>query len=100
MVPEEINLILARKKLPSVIGSKSFVDKIKEKFFGMKSHEEVPEARNLAPDVDRRKEVVCKHYMVKERDLLVSRRGYFNEPRIVAIYLTRRLRGGTLKYVR
>ena len=31
--------------------------------------------------------------------LLVSRRGYFNEPRNVAIYLARRLRGETLKDV-
>lgn len=30
-------------------------------------------------------------------DLVRSKRGYFNEPRNVAIYLTRRLRGDTLK---
>ena len=47
---EEINQILARKKLPTVIGSKSFVDKIKELFFADKKHEEVPESRYLAPD--------------------------------------------------
>ena len=32
-------------------------------------------------------------------DLIRSRRGYFNEPRNVAIYLMRRLRGDTLKVV-
>ena len=35
----------------------------------------------------------------KKDDLLVSRRGYFNEPRNAAIYLIRRLRRDTLKGV-
>ena len=100
MILEDINQILARKKLPAVMGSKNFVEKIKEKFFSNKSHEEVPESRFLAPDVDRIMEEVCKLYKVDKNDLLASRRGYFNEPRNVAIYLIRRLRGDTLKGVR
>jgi chromosomal replication initiation ATPase DnaA len=54
---------------------------------------------SLAPDVDRIKEEVCKAYKVNEDDLLVSRRGYFNEPRSVAIYFMRRLRGEKLKAI-
>ena len=96
---EEINQIFARKNLPAIIGSKSFVDKIKEIFVAKKSHEEVPESRSLAPEADRIMEAVCKFYMVHKNDLLVSRRGYFNEPRNVAIYLIRRLRRDTLKEV-
>ena len=94
---EEINQILARKKLPTVIGSNSFVEKIKELFFTDKKHEEVPESRYLAPDIDKVIEEVCKFYNVNKEVLFSSRRGLFNEPRNVAIYLIRRLRGGTLK---
>ena len=94
---EEINQILARKKLPTVIGSNSFVEKIKELFFTDKKHEEVPESRYLAPDIDKIIEEVCKFYNVNKEVLFSSRRGLFNEPRNVAIYLIRRLRGGTLK---
>ena len=96
---EEINQILARKKLPTVIGSKNFVDKIKELFFANKKHEEVPESRYLAPDIDKIIEEVCKFYNVNKEVLFSSRRGLFNEPRNVAIFLIRRLRGGTLKEV-
>jgi len=51
--PEEINQILARKKLPTTIGSKHFVDKIKEMFFSNKIHEEISESKFLAPDVNK-----------------------------------------------
>jgi len=96
---EEINQIFGRRKLPTIIGRKSFVDKIKDKFFANKSHEEVPESRFLAPDVDTIISEVCKYYKISTNDLLLSRRGYFNEPRNVAIYLIRHLRNDTLKDV-
>ena len=96
---EEINKILSRKKLPSIMGSKSFVDKVKGRFFSIKSHEEVPESRSLAPEVDRIMKEVCNFYGVSSQELFASRRGYFNEPRNVAVYLTRNLRGETLKGV-
>ena len=75
--------------MPAVIGSKSFVDKIKELFFADKKHEEVPESRYLAPDIDKIIEEVCKFYNVNKEVLFSSRRGLFNEPRNVAIYLTK-----------
>jgi len=96
---EEINEILSRKNLPTIMGSKSFVDKVKERFFSNKSHEEVPESRSLAPEVDRIIKEVCKFYNVNSQELFASKRGYFNEPRNVAIYLIRHLRGETLKRV-
>ena len=79
------------------MGSESFVDKIKDLFFADKKHEEVPESRYLAPDADKIIEEVCKFYNVNKDVLFSSRRGFFNEPRNVAIYLIRRLGGGTLK---
>jgi len=36
-------------------------------FFSNKTHEEVPESRFLAPDVDRIVEEVCKYYKVTRR---------------------------------
>lgn len=98
-VPHEINEILGRRKLPSVLGTKKFIDKIKELFFSDRSHEEIPEAKLLAPDPARILGAVAKFYKVRIDDLLMSRRGYFNEPRNVAIFLMRRLRGDTLKVV-
>ena len=95
-VPDEINMILGRGKLPPVLGTKKFIDKIKDLFFSDRSHEEIPEAKLLAPDPDRILKAVAEFYKVRIDDLLKSRRGYFNEPRNVAIYLMRRLRGDTL----
>ena len=85
--------------MPTVLGQKGFVDKIKEKFFGNKMHEEIPSSKSLAPDVDRIIAEVCKCYNVNSKALLLSRRGHFNEPRNVAIYLIRHLRCDTLKDV-
>jgi len=96
---EEINQIFARRNLPAIIGQESFVDRIKEKFFLSKTHEEIPTSKTLAPAVDRIVEEVCKYYDVDTTDLLLSRRGCYNEPRNVAIHLIRHLRCDTLKDV-
>ncbi len=97
--PEEINRIFGRKKLPSVLGSKGFIDRIKGRFFSPEDFEEIPEARRLAPDTDKIKLIVCKAYNINDDELYASRRGYFNEPRNIAVYLTRHLRNDTLKEV-
>jgi REP element-mobilizing transposase RayT len=95
--PEQISAILARHKWPSMLGSETFVSRMKEKFFHSKQHEEVPASRSLAPEVEEIKEAVCRVYSVENDTLLSSRRGVFNEPRNVAMYLTRRLRGERLE---
>jgi hypothetical protein len=97
--PVEITEIFERKKWPAVLGSERFMDWVKDRFFPKKTHEEVPESRVLAPDREKIKRVVCKMYHVTEGDLLKSKRGVFNEPRNVAIYLTRRLRGDGLHQI-
>lgn len=96
---EEITEIFERKKLPSILGSERFIDWVKDRFFPQKDHKEVPESRVLAPDRERIKRVVCKTYHVREQGLLKSKRGIYNEPRNVAIYLTRRLRGEGLDQI-
>ncbi len=97
--PEEINQIFGRRNLPAILGSKSFVDRIKDKFFNLNNFEEIPETKRLAPDIDKIKYAVCKAYDIKEKELYVTRRGYFNEPRNVAVYMIRHLRNDTLKQV-
>jgi len=95
--PDEINAILGRKNLPSALGSDGFIDRLKRTFSGKKRHWEVPESKLLAPDVVKIKGVVCKSYDIEERVLTITRRGFTNEPRNVAIYLMRHLRGDSLE---
>jgi len=95
--PDEINAILGRKNLPSALGSDGFIDRLKRTFSGKKRHWEVPESKLLAPDVEKIKAVVCKSYDIEERVLTITRRGFTNEPRNVAIYLMRHLRGDSLE---
>jgi len=95
--PDEINAILGRKNLPSALGSDGFIDRLKRTFSGKKRHWEVPESKLLAPDVVKIKAVVCKSYDIEERVLTITRRGFTNEPRNVAIYLMRHLRGDSLE---
>ena len=96
---EMINQVFARKNLPAILGSKSFVDRVKEKFFNSNNFEDVPETKRLAPDIEKIEIAVCRDYDIKEDELYSTRRGLFNEPRNVAVYLIRRLRNDTLKQV-
>ena len=89
---EEIERIFKGKKLPSLIGSARFIDWIKEKYFNHKGHSEVPESKILAPDKEIIKGLVCERYGIGEDELYKSKRGVFNEPRNVAVYLIRVLR--------
>ena len=98
-IPAEINRILGSRKWPVVIGKESFVDWVKNTFFMQKRHVEVPESKTLAPDLAKIKDSVCRLYNVKEKDLLVSKRGMTNEPRNVAIYLAKRVMGSKLQEI-
>jgi len=93
---EEIVQVFEGKRLPWLLGSDRFIDWVKDRFFKEKHHKEVPDSRGLAPDKEKIKEAVCRVYQVNREDLLKSRRGVFNEPRNVAIYLSRLLRGDRL----
>ena len=82
--------------LPSILGSEEFVEGIKEKFFSQKVDKEVPESKRLAPGMERIKEMVCSFYQINESHLLSVKRGVENEPRNVAIYLMRSIKGEPL----
>lgn len=53
----------------------------------------------MVPGKDRLLSVVCSKYKVSMSDLRVSKRGQINEPRNVAMYLMRHLRGDTLSAI-
>jgi len=93
---EEIVHVFEGKRVPWLLGSDRFIDWVKDRFFKEKHHEEVPDSRRLAPEREKIDEEVCRFYQVKRHDLLNSKRGVFNEPRNVAIFLSRRLRGDGL----
>ena len=96
---DELESIIEGKKLPSILGSEKFIRKIKDTFFSDKVDEEVPESRTLAPEVNDIILLVCSFYKMNLYELLSSQRGVFNEPRNVAIYLTRKLRQDTLPQI-
>ena len=96
---DDISQVLDKKKWPAIIGSASFKNNVKERFFSEKVDDEIPQSRELTPEPAQIKKTVCEHYGINEDELLVSKRGVFHEPRNVAIYLTRRLRGDSLKQI-
>jgi len=97
--PEEINRILGRKNLPSILGTEGFRKRVKGKSLAKKRHGKIPGSKSLVPDADRIRAEVCKVFGVDRVDLYKSRRGFSNQPRNVAIYLLRTLRGDTLNQI-
>jgi len=77
-------------------GEQPFLLWLKKTFYLEKQHHQVPQARTLAPAVEEILAAVSSVYDVDQGELFVSRRGVFNEPRNVAMYLLRFLRGDTL----
>ncbi len=94
---EEITAMLERKKWPTFIGDETFVRWLKGEYFERKSDSQIPESVTLAPNLEVIKRVVCSYYDMGESELLKSRRGWFNEPRSMAIYLARMRRKDGLK---
>jgi len=93
---EKISLIFQKKKLPSILGKEDFVYWVKNRFFERKAHIEVPDSKLLAPDKEMIQQLVCRTYGITKEKLVKSKRGTFNEPRGVAIYLTRMIRSDGL----
>ncbi len=89
---EEICEIFGKKKLPGILGKAEFVDWVKRTFFEEKAHKQVPDSGKLAPEVERIKDAVCQYYGIEKDRLMHSERGVSNDPRNVAIYMTRVLR--------
>ena len=92
----EITDFFSKKNLPSLLGTEEFVHWVKETYGHLRTDAEIPEARFLSIDGKVIKNVVCRYYGIKEKDLLLSKRGTSNTPRSVAIYLMRRFTAKTL----
>ena len=97
--PEEIERFYSLKNLPSVLGSDSFKEWVKEKFNHLRFQKEIPESRELAPPPENIIAIVCDHFKVKKEQIAISKRGTENLPRDVAIYLVRHHSRDTLSSV-
>ena len=80
-------------------GARKVYGRVKGKYYAVKGDQEVPQAKELAPEADSIINAVCKFYNVSRDELYRSRRGQFNEPRDAAIFLTRKLRHNSLKEI-
>ena len=96
---EEVARLFSLKKLPSFFGPESFITGIKEKYYFKKKSYEVPESKRLAPETDTIISSVCEYYGVSFNELLITRRGIFNEPRNIAVYLLRQIQGENLNNI-
>lgn len=96
---ESLLSVLSLKKLPAILGDSQFVEKLKTRFFENKRHVEVPESKQLAPDIASIKKVICDYYEVEENQLYYTKRAVFNEAKAVGMFLSRYLRGESLKSI-
>jgi hypothetical protein len=90
---EDMSRVFQKKKFPSILGKQDFVYWVRNRYVEIKQHNEVPDSKLLAPDKESIQELVCRTYGIGKGELIKSKRGTFNEPRAVAIYLTRMIRG-------
>jgi REP element-mobilizing transposase RayT len=97
--PEKIIEYYSKKNIPSILGSDKFVKWVKDRFPKKKKEKEIPESKNLCPEVIDIKKAVCNHYEITAADLLKSRRGVENEARDLAIYMLRYIRGERLTII-
>lgn len=98
-IGKDVLRVFSMKKFPAILGQERFIQWIRSQFYAGKSHRQVPDSAILAPDVECIKTAVSREYRVDQKDLMKSRRGIFNEPRGVAIYLTRLLRNDSLELI-
>jgi hypothetical protein len=96
---DDLLRLLSLKKWPTILGDDPFVEKLKERFFGKKRHIEVPESKQLAPDIAQIKKAICSYYHINENQMYYAKRGVFNEARAMGLFLARRLRGEPLQTI-
>jgi putative transposase len=93
---EDLVRILERKNQPSMLGTREFISRVKDRFFKKKIDKEIPASKRLAPDLNRIISGVSRYYGIKPTALTAVRRGVENEPRDVAVYLIRTMRSEPL----
>jgi len=95
--PETLRALYEKKKLPLLLGTKNFIDDIKQKYYDKTIIKEIPQVKELFLDKAQIEKAVCRVYQIVAAELLKSRRGNYNEARNVAIYLMRKYTGASLK---
>ncbi|MCF8068528.1 MAG: transposase [Desulfobacterales bacterium] len=93
---EEISQAFDRKYLPPILGTETFINWVKSSFYKIKRNSEIPASKSLSPERDSIIKRICRFYDIDREQLLLARRGTENEPRNMAIYLMRVLRGDPL----
>ena len=96
---EEVKKLFSLKNMPPLFGPESFITGIKEKYYFKKKSYEVPESKSMAPSPDLIISAVCAHYNVSVNELILTKRGIFNEPRNIAVYLIRHIGGESLNNI-
>jgi REP element-mobilizing transposase RayT len=86
----------AQRTQPAIMDAEDFIDRIRRQFYMQKPNRHVPQSRILALPIDFIKQTVAQAYGTDTERLTIARRGFFSEPRNVAIYLARKHSGKTL----
>ncbi|MBN1382037.1 MAG: transposase [Deltaproteobacteria bacterium] len=97
--PESLIASYEKRKSPLLLGTKDFVDNIRQKYGNKAIIEEMPQAKELALDQVEIETAVSRIYQIEVDDLLKLQRGKANEARNVAIYLIRKHTGAPLKTI-
>lgn len=96
---EEINVFMSTKITAPVLGSEKFIEKISSQI-------DNKTAQACAADVNRMKSIldielviakICDFYKVDKASLIATKRNQLNWPRLVFMYVSRKLFGYTLK---
>ncbi len=95
----EVTEFYNKKNLASVFGSGDFAQWIKEKYYELKKHSEIPQSRKLAPTISEIKKVVSQSFGITGITLNQTKRGQVNEPRNLAIFLSRKISGLKLEEI-
>jgi putative transposase len=96
---EEITRFFAGHNVRAILGSDRFVGWIRERFSDGRSEKEVLGSKFFLPTIEEVMDAVCSVYGTQREALLTPKRGVLNEARSLAIYLSRRLTGETLKEI-
>lgn len=98
-VPERIRKFYSQKHLPALLGSPSFIEKIRERY--VKRYEEdyeLPEAKRIGKiPLNEIAKLVAREYQVDVDKMRRGRKKVKNQPRRMAIYIAKRYVGYSLR---
>jgi putative transposase len=97
--PESLMDVYSGDKLPTVLGAKDFIDRIRKKHYHAARCKDIPESISFGPDITEIKNEVSRCYNIGVEDFLKKRRGIYNEARNVAMFLIRKYTGASLEAI-